>query len=280
MPSLKQSVSKPKDLPKLDDGTRSFDITITQKVVQDARNSNIAKLAAKVEIKGFRKGKAPLNLVEEQLDKNKLYSAVLDEVIPPEYLKYLQANKLAPLTDPRITPTSMEDGKDWTFHVEIVVRPPVDLGKYQEYVKSALSEHAKTHPHDSKEKKAESDNHALSVVFDSLLQNAKLAVSPILIEEEAKNALSKLVNQLAGLKLNLDDYLKSMKKTQEELVKEYTNTAETNIKLELILGAVVDDLKPEVDDKEVASMNPQKGQEAYARYLVQKKKALDFLSGL
>lgn len=265
------------------DGSVKFEITIKSDAIKESYNKNLAKLAESVEIKGFRKGKAPTNLVEKQIDKNKLYSHVLDEVIPPVYLKHLTDNKLAPLTQPQINPISMEEGKDWKFSVQIVTRPPIELGDYKKYVKKALADHKKEHKHeeakDDKAKEKERE-HTLTVIFDALLKNAKLAVSPMLIEEEAKNALSRLVKQLENLNATIDDYAKSIKKTQEELVKEYMETAETNIRLEFILGAIVEDIDPKVDDKEITEMKPGKGQEAYARYLVQKRKVLDFLTEL
>ncbi len=113
-----------------------------------------------------------------------------------------------------------------------------------------------------------------------MLEDTKFSVAPILIEEETKSALSRLQNQLSSLKLSVADYAKSIKKTTEELIDEYKKSAESNLRLEFILQKLIEDKKPEVSEAEVADLKPQKGQEAYAKYVIQKRKVLDLLSEL
>lgn len=285
MTKAKNTTVSPRSSKKSEDGklpaTAVFELSVDQKTVASSYAKQLALAAQSVELKGFRKGKAPIALVEQSLDKSRLYSRILDEVIPPLYLAAIKKNSLVPLSEPRLTPVSMKEGEDWTFKVEIAVRPEFELGKYKDYVKKALADHAKAHQHDAKEEPEQAyHDHLQTIVFDALLANVSFAVSPLLVEDEAKAALARLLNQLKQLNLKFEDYLKSIKKSQEEFVKEYETTAADNLRLEFILQKLVEVEKPEVTTAEINELKPAKGQEDYARYLVSKRKVIDKLAKL
>lgn len=250
----------------------------------------LADVAKSAQIKGFRPGKAPIKLVEAQTDKSKIYSHVLDHVLSPAYSEVIHEHKLVPLIDPHVDPKSMEEGKDWVMAVEVAVSPEIDLGDYESFVQKALKKHEKDHKKEAKPAKEgekavepsaeEEKEHKLNVIFDALLDNAKIEVSQILIDEETRSSLNRLANQLSSLKLSLEDYAKSIKKTVADLVNEYKKTAESNLRLEFILQKLIDIKKPEVSDAEVQELKPQKGQESYAKYVIQKRKILDILAAL
>lgn len=262
------------------DGTITFDLTIPKAVIAKEYTHALGEAAKTAEIKGFRKGKAPLAMVESQLDKSQLYSHVLDHVLSPAYSEVIHEHKLVPLIDPRVNPKSMEDGKDWVMSVEVAVTPTFDLGDYHKIIASSLKKHAKAHKEDEKAKPEDVKDHKLNVIFDALLDGIKFDVSSLLIQAETESALTRLAKQLSSLKLSVADYAKSIKKSTDELVAEYKKSAESNLKLEFILQKLIDDQKPEVTDAEIAELKPQKGQESYAKYVIQKRKVLDNLSKL
>ena len=224
--------------------------------------------------------KAPLQMVEAQTDKSRLYSHVLDHVLSPAYSEVIHEYKLVPLIEPRVNPKAMEEGKDWVMAVEVAIAPELTLGDYQKLVSSALKKHSKNHKEDEKAKPEEIKDHKLNVIFDALLDGIKFDVSQLLIEEETKSALERLAGQLSSLKLSIADYAKSIKKTPEDLVAEYKKSAASNLRLEFILQKLITDQKPEIKDSDIAAMKPQKGQEGYAKYVLQKQKILDFLGEL
>lgn len=265
------------------DGTVTFDLVITKAVIAKEYQHALEEVAKTAVIKGFRPGKAPLKMVEAQTDKSQLYNHVLDHVLSPAYSEVIHEHKLVPLIDPSVNPKSMEEGKDWVMSVVVATTPEFKLGDYQKIVKSALKKHDKVHKHEPKEGQKpeeaaqEIKDHKLNVIFDALLDDTKFSVASLLIEEETKSALSRLANQLTSLKLSVADYAKSIKKTTEELIGEYKKSAESNLRLEFILQKLIDDQKPEVTESELAELKPQKGQETYAKYVIQKRKVLDFL---
>lgn len=274
------------------DGTVTFDLVITKDVIAKEYAHALAEVAKTMTIKGFRPGKAPLKMVESQTDKSQLYSHILDHVLSPAYSQVIHEHKLVPLVEPRVTPKSMEEGQDWTMSVEAAIAPEIKLGDYEKLISSSLKKHATVHSHSSKSdageahkedkdaKPEEARDHKLNVIFDALLDGTKFEVAPLLIQAETESALSRLSSQLSSLKLSVADYAKSIKKTAEELVAEYKKSAESNLKLEFILQKLIEDKKPIITDDEVAALKPQKGQEGYAKYVLQKRKILDILAEL
>jgi FKBP-type peptidyl-prolyl cis-trans isomerase (trigger factor) len=262
------------------DGSVTFDLVISKETIAKEYAHALAEVAKTANIKGFRPGKAPIKMIEAQTDKSKLYSHVLDHVLSPAYSEVIHEHKLVPLIDPRVNPKSMEDGKDWTMSVEVATTPEVKLGDYEKLISTSLKKHSKSHKEDKDAKPEEIKDHKLNVIFDALLDGIKFEVSNVLIEEETKSALTRLSQQLTSLKLSIADYAKSIKKTTDELVTEYKKSAESNLKLEFILQKLIDDKKPEISEAELAEMKPQKGQEGYAKYVLQKRKVLDFLAEL
>lgn len=268
------------------DGSITFDLIISKEVIAKEYDHVLSEVVKTATIQGFRPGKAPRKMVESQTDKSRLYSQVLDHVLSPAYSEVIHEHKLVPLIEPRVNPKVMDlpdesgDTKDWVMAVEVATAPTIELGDYTKLITAALKKHAKDHKEDEKAKPEEIKDHKLNVIFDALLDGIKLEVSEFLIEEETKSALTRLSQQLSSLKLNIADYAKSIKKTGEELVEEYKKSAQSNLKLEFILQKLIDDKKPEISDSEIAELKPQKGQEGYAKYVLQKRKILDILAEL
>jgi len=263
-------------LPTLNDGSIKLTIKINKDKIKSAYGKVIVESAKHVEIKGFRKGKAPIKMVEASLDKSKIYSRVIEMVVPPEYSKALQKGKYRPLIEPNLTPLKMEEGKNWEFQIETAQAPEVKIGDYKKYVKSALTLARKKHS-TKNQVPEKNDHYELNAVLDAILKNAQVTPAKILIEHEAGAMIKKLESQLAPLKLKLDDYLKSIKKTKEELQKEYFTTAQNNIRLEFALKEIVEVENPAITDDEIKKANPPQGQESYVHYLLQKQKILDIL---
>lgn len=261
------------------DGQITFDITIPQADIRQTYQTYLARYAQTAEIKGFRKGKAPIALVEQNVDSNRLYAQILDELFPKAYATKIDELQVKPIIDPQITPKEFEANKDWVFGVVTATKPPVDLGDYPKYLAAALKSYRAAQKSESAKATATKDqgDAELTIIFDTLLKEAKLALPPILIESEAKNQLSRLVSQLRQLKLTVEDFAKSQKKTQDELIAEYRKTAETNLKLELILDKLVELEQPTVSDEEIAKMQAPKDQQTYATYILQKQKVVDKL---
>jgi trigger factor len=89
------------------------------------------KLAQKINIPGFRKGKAPRRLIEATVGTEALYHETVDRIMEAVYLEAVQESEVEPVAPPEIDFVQMEDGKDFVFKAKITVKPEVDLGEYK-----------------------------------------------------------------------------------------------------------------------------------------------------
>ncbi len=96
---------------KSPDGSVQINFTIAFDVIDKARAKAIVDLAENVEVPGFRKGKAPKDLVESKLNHNELYSKSVEKLLPEIYTQAVKEHKLAPILYPKIKLIKAELGK-------------------------------------------------------------------------------------------------------------------------------------------------------------------------
>ena len=82
-------------------------------------------------IPGFRRGKAPYNIVEKQYGKEIFYEDAFNEVVPPVYDEEIKNNNIEAVSRPDIEIKQMEKGKDLIFTAVVQIKPEVELGKYK-----------------------------------------------------------------------------------------------------------------------------------------------------
>ena len=80
---------------------REFKIIISSKDVTDKLNGSLVQISKDVEIEGFRKGKAPLNIVKQRFGPNAL-SQTLDELIKSTTNEVIRKNNLKPAIKPNM----------------------------------------------------------------------------------------------------------------------------------------------------------------------------------
>ena len=80
---------------------------------------------------GFRKGKAPYNMVEKQYGAEIFYEDAFNEIVPEIYENAIKENNIEAVSAPQIDVTQMEKGKELKFTAVVQTKPEVKLGKYK-----------------------------------------------------------------------------------------------------------------------------------------------------
>ena len=89
------------------------------------------KARGRINIPGFRKGKAPRKLIEKMYGTDVFYEDAANDLIPTAYAEALKDCDLEIVSRPEINVTQIEAGKPFIFTAEVAVKPEVTLGEYK-----------------------------------------------------------------------------------------------------------------------------------------------------
>ena len=108
-----------------------LNVTIEASKFDEAMKKVYFKSAKYFNIPGFRKGKAPMNIVEKYYGKEIFYEDAFNEVVPEELEKAVEENKLEVVSRPNIDVTQIGKGQDLIFTAVFQTKPEAELGKYK-----------------------------------------------------------------------------------------------------------------------------------------------------
>ena len=108
-----------------------LEFKIEAKKFDEAIMKVYTKSAKYFNIPGFRKGKAPFNIVERMYGDEIFYEDAFNELVPPIYDKEIEENKLEVVSRPDIHIENMKKGEDLVFTATVQTKPEVVLGQYK-----------------------------------------------------------------------------------------------------------------------------------------------------
>ena len=105
---------------------REFKIIIRSKDVTDKLNDNLLQISKDVEIEGFRKGKAPLNIVKQRFGQNAL-SQTLDELIKSTTNEVIRKNNLKLAIKPKVDVKNFGEEKGLEYIMSLELLPNIKV---------------------------------------------------------------------------------------------------------------------------------------------------------
>ena len=115
---------------KLEHSHVQVDVVVDEKSWKNAQDKAFDKLAANVTIDGFRKGKAPKNLVKAKVDPMKVLDEAINALLPKIYQEILEKDDIKPYARPQVDVTKVSD-TELEVKFVFVTAPEVKLGKYK-----------------------------------------------------------------------------------------------------------------------------------------------------
>ena len=95
--------------------------------MQTAYKKNVGK----INVPGFRRGKAPRKVVEMMYGENIFYEDAIDEIFPKVYSEAVKEHDITPVDRPEFNLEQIGSGKELIFDIEVFVKPDVELGQYK-----------------------------------------------------------------------------------------------------------------------------------------------------
>ena len=106
-------------------------IEATAEDFEKALEKAYQKNKGKINVQGFRKGKAPRAIVEKMYGAGIFYEDAANEIIPDAYEAAARESGLDIVSRPEIDVTQIEKGQAFIFTAEVAVKPEVTLGEYK-----------------------------------------------------------------------------------------------------------------------------------------------------
>ncbi len=116
---------------KLEKSMAKLTIEVAPENFDKAVDKVYNKQKNKIQIPGFRKGKAPRNMIERMYGKEIFFEDAANEVINEEYPKAVEECGEDVVSNPDIDVTQIEAGKPFIFTATVALKPEVKLGKYK-----------------------------------------------------------------------------------------------------------------------------------------------------
>lgn len=162
---------------KLENSLVKLEITIEAEKFDEALQKAFFRNAKYFSVPGFRKGKAPRNIVERYYGENILFEDAFNIVAPEYYDDAIKVNNVEVVAAPEIDIIQMEKGKDLIFTATVAVKPEVKLGDYKN-IKIEKKEYKVTAKDVDKAIKDMAEKNARIVAGDenSVLENGYTAV--------------------------------------------------------------------------------------------------------
>lgn len=124
---------------KLEKGMAKLTIEVSAEKFNDAMKAAYKKSVGKINVPGFRRGKAPMAVIEKMYGADIFYEDAANIIIPDAYEEEVEASDVEPVARPNVDVVQIEKGKSFIFTATVAIKPKVTLGKYTGVEVEALS---------------------------------------------------------------------------------------------------------------------------------------------
>ena len=161
---------------KVDKNVVSFEFSVSAEEFETGIEKAYRKNVGKINVQGFRKGKAPRKIIEKYYGAEIFYEDAINIVLPDAYDKAVEENKIFPVDQPEIDikgEISKENGV--TFTAKVTVKPEFELGTYKGVSATKVSHRTLKKDIDAEIDKMRERNSRLVTVEDRAVQKDDIA---------------------------------------------------------------------------------------------------------
>ena len=115
----------------LEKGMAKLTIEVSAEEFEKAVDKVYLKNKGRMNIQGFRKGKAPRHIIEKMYGSEVFFEDAANMIIPEAYEKEAMDCDIEIVSQPKIDVEQIEKGKPFVFTATVAVKPEVTLGEYK-----------------------------------------------------------------------------------------------------------------------------------------------------
>lgn len=266
-----------KEFEKMSDNSFIIRLTLTKEEIQKEYKHALIHAQEHYEAKGFRKGKAPLDVVEKNVPQEELMEHVASHLLSDAYEAKVKENSLNPIIQPQVKVLNppVELNKEWEVEITGCELPNFEIDK-------KCFDEIKKINNKKEETKEASDK--LDEVINTVISHSKTNLPPILVDADLEHRLTSLIDQITQAGTTVEQFLKNKNQTieqykdsiKEQIVKEWT----LNLAIDFIFKEQKMEITPEEGQK-LLEKNPQLSQNInLVYYLLSQQKVFEYLQNL
>ncbi|MEK9180936.1 MAG: trigger factor [Patescibacteria group bacterium] len=255
----------------------------------------IFKLGENLEVEGFRKGKAPKEMIEKMLQQEAILKTASQECVRENYLKIIKEQGLEPIGQPEISVLKLAPGNPFEFKAVVAVLPEITIADYKEIVSKIKKKEVSVTPEEieklRQEKKRIEKEKLRQEILSKIAADSKMEIPEVLLDSEKNRMLATIKEQVPQmLGIGFEEYLKKINKTEQEILDSFLPEAERRVKHSLVLREIQKREKIEILEKElsdemakIAKQSPDLDKNQlrdYTESVIKNEKALEFLENL
>jgi trigger factor len=290
----------------------------------------LERIGERLELQGFRKGKAPVAIIKENVQEMELLEEMAEVALSDNYIKILEENKIDAIGRPQIAITKIAKGSDLEFKIITAVLPDIKLCDYKKIAKKenekeenkkeiiidekdvekvildlrkmraeqknnvnheghenmTEEEHVKAHPEIKEsdypefndefvktfgdftnvdafkdkiranlknEKEMEQKDRVRLSIIEEVVKQSEGEIPEILIDSETDKIMYRLEADITNAGLKVEDYLKQIGKTEQDLRNEWKPDAEKRAKLQMIIHSISEKENLKATEEEISA---------------------------
>ncbi len=114
---------------KTDKNIVEMEVSIPADEFEKAIEISYKKNIGKMNIPGFRRGKAPRKMVEKMYGKSVFYDDAINAIYPKAYEDAVSEAKITPVDRPEVEDINTDDGL--RFKIKVTVKPEIEIKEYK-----------------------------------------------------------------------------------------------------------------------------------------------------
>jgi len=210
------------------------------------REQVIKELSMEIKIDGFRPGNVPEKILIEKIGEPAVLEKMAVFSLQKEYPGIIKKHRIKAIGRPEIFITKLAKGNPLGYKIKTAVLPEMNLPDYKKIAK------------ESKENIVSEDTADIKIqqqkrlrILDKIINAAKVEIPKILIEAEKYKMLNEIKSGVEQIGLKWEDYLNHLKKTEDELLRDWDKDALKRVKYGLALNEIAEREKIEVNEEEL-----------------------------
>lgn len=115
---------------KVETNKYELEVNVNAEVFKDGIQKAYLKNVSKINVDGFRKGKAPRSIIEARYGKDFFYEEAVNLIYPDAYADAVKESGIEPVANPEVEITAIDEN-GFSFKAIVTVKPEVEVTSYK-----------------------------------------------------------------------------------------------------------------------------------------------------